>query len=359
MRQRIVRSLAPLLGLSLLGAGCFGPTKPVVGPDGGILKSTDGGVTWANKKSLVTGAKVVPSVATAKILQVAFDPQDSKTIYLATAESGLLYSLDAGESWQKPSGDILTVGRIGAIAVDPKDKCVVYAAKGNTIYKTTTCGRDWERIFFDPRPEVAFTQLIVDWYNPTVLYSGTSMGDIFRSQDSGANWQISTRTNGTAVVTLAIDPRDSRLLYAATYGSGLYKTVDGGNTWANIRKEFGEEFADARRAVQLVIDPVATSTVYVVSKYGIIRSDDGGTTWTGLKLTSPPSTVRINSMAIDPKNNKRIAYTGVGMLQFTMDGGTTWKAQKLPTTQAGSVIVYDPQDSKMLYLGTTAPPPKQ
>lgn len=340
----------------MLGAGCFGPATPAKGPDGGVWKSADGGLTWTNKKALVAGAKVTGGVAGAKILQIAFDPQDNHTIYLATAENGLLYSLDAGESWQQPQGDLLTSGRVGAIAVDPKNKCVVYAAKTNSIFKTEDCGRDWDRIFFDPRADVAFTQLIVDWYNPTILYSGTSAGDVFRSQDSGMTWQISKRVDGSAIVTIQVDPRDSRLVYAATYGSGLIKTTDGGNSWTEIRKQFDEDLRDSKRAIQMVIDPVATGTVYVVSKYGIVRTTDGGNTWKGLKLTTPPGTVRINAMAVDPKNNKHIAYTGVGTLEFTTDGGDTWRPQKLPTTQAGSSISFDPVESTVLYLGTTAPP---
>lgn len=342
--------------LSLLGAGCFGSSAPAQSSDGGVWKSMDSGVTWVNKKALVTGAKVTAGVASAKIVQTVFDPQDNHTIYLATEDSGLLYSLDAGESWQKPQGDILSTGRIGAIAVDPKNKCTVYAARTNSIFKTVDCGRDWERVFYDPRAEVIFTQLIVDWYNPTILFSGTSAGDVFRSQDSGVTWQISKRSDGSPIVSIAIDPRDSRLVYAATYGAGLLKTTDGGNSWIEIRKQFDDDLRDSRRAIQMIIDPVATGTVYVVSKYGIVRTIDGGSTWKGLKLTTPPGTVRINAMAIDPKNNKHIAYTGIRTLEFTTDGGETWRSQKLPTTKVGAVIMFDPIESKVMYLGTTELP---
>lgn len=356
MRFHIPSLVAPLAVLSLFGAGCFGSTAPVQSSDGGVWKSTDSGMTWVNKKALVSGAKVTAGVASTKIVQTVFDPQDNHTIYLATADTGLLYSLDAGESWQKPQGDILTTGRIGAIAVDPKNKCIVYAARTNSIFKTVDCGRDWERVFYDPRSDVVFTQLIVDWYNPTILFSGTSAGDVFRSQDSGLTWQISKRSDGSPIVSIAIDPRDSRLVYAATYGAGLLKTTDGGNSWTEIRKQFDDDLRDSRRAIQMVIDPVATGTVYVVSKYGIVRTTDGGTIWKGLKLTTPPGTVRINAMAIDPKNNKHIAYTGIRTLEFTTDGGETWRSQKLPTTQVGATIMFDPVESKVMYLGTTELP---
>ena len=357
MHSRFVRNFLPLAALALFGAGCILSTGPATGPDGGVWKTADGGTTWSNLKALVVGTQVTAAVDTTQILQVAFDPQDNNTVYLATVANGLLYSLNAGASWQYPSGDIMNNGRIGAIAVDPKDKCTVYAAKANVIYETTDCGRDWKQIFFDPRVDVAFTQLVVDWYNPTSLWSGTSAGDVFHSQDSGATWQISQREDGSAIVTIALDPRDSRTVYAATYGAGLIKTTDGGNTWTQIYKQFPDLMAsDAKRAIQLVIDPVTANTIYEVSKYGILKSTDGGDTWTALKLTSPPESVAIKAMAIDPKDDQNIVYTGVGVLQFTSDGGNTWKPEKLPTTQSGNTIMYDPVNSKVLYLGTIAAP---
>ena len=359
--------LAIVLSTTILfGAGCIGGAIPANQIDGGVWKSTDGGNTWMNKKALVQGAKVTAGVGTAKILQVAFDPQDNRTIYLATMDTGLLYSLDAGETWQQPASmpsqpatAQLNSGRVGAIAVDAKNKCVVYAAKGNSIFKTMNCGRDWDRIFFDPRAEIAFTQLNVDWYNSNNVYSGTSLGDVYKSDDTGITWKMVTRSDGNAIVTIAVDPRDSRLIYAATYGGGVLKSPDGGNTWRTIIKEFGDELYDSRRAIQLAVDPIAANVVYIVSKYGIVKTENGGDTWKGMTLTTPPGSIKINSIAIDPKNNKHILYTGIGVLQSTDDGGSTWKPRKLPTTQIGSTLVFDPVDSKILYLGTTALPPKQ
>lgn len=355
-RFTVPRSLFLLLALALFGQGCLGGgTTGPKGPDGGVWKTSDRGQTWVNKKAYVSGPKVTAAAANFKIVAMAFDPQDRNTIYLATAENGAMFSIDGGDSWQQ--GRIPNVTRVSAIAVDPKNKCTVYATSANRVYKTETCARDWSQIFFNPRTEITFTQILVDWYNPTMLYAGTSDGDLFKSQDSGLSWQKVKRIDGNAITSLALDPRDSRLLYAGTSGEGIWKTADGGVTWTQIKKQFGEEYRDGRRVTQVVIDPVASSTIYDVSKYGILKSVDGGETWTALNLTSPPGTVKINALAIDPKNNKNLVYTGVSTLQFTTDGGVSWTPKKLPTTQAGSALLIDPIDSKVIYLGTTAPPP--
>lgn len=342
----------PVLALVLLGQGCLGigGSSSPTGPDGGVWKTGDRGQTWVNKRALVQGPKVTAAAAGFSVVAMAFDPQDNGTIYLATNEHGLVYSTDAGESWQHSKG--LAAGRISAVAVDAKNKCTVYATGGNKIFKTQTCGRDWAQIFFDPQTAKQITQIVVDWFNPTILYAGTSEGDIFKSTDAGVSWRVSKRVEGTPISALVMDPRDSRLVYAGTQGSGIWKTLDGGATWVQIQKQFGEEFRDARRATQVVVDPKTPNLIYVVSKYGIIKSTDQGETWTALTLTSPPGTVQIASMAIDATDSKKIVYTGPTTLTLSTDGGATWTAKKLPTTKGGTALLIDPKNGNTMYLGT-------
>lgn len=358
LRSRLVASCAFLF---FFGAGCLGGSAPAAtGPDGGVWKTTDGGTTWVQKRALVTGPKVTAAAGSFGIVSLAFDPQDHNTVYAATQGNGLAYSLDGGESWQQSNSidstkTMLTTGRISAIAIDPKNKCSVYAASANKIYKTSNCGRDWAQVFFDPRTDKTFTQLAIDWFNPTILFAGSSDGDIFRSADSGVSWQTSKRIDGVAITSIAIDRHDSRVLYVGTQGEGIMKSTDSGTTWTQIKKEFGDEYQDARRVIQVVIDPVDSHTIYEVSKYGIIKSPDAGATWSAIPLTSPPGSVKISSLAVDGKNTKHLVYTGTSVLQFSNDGGATWVPKKLPTTQIGSSVMIDPMDSNVMYLGTTAP----
>ncbi len=349
---------APLLALSLFGAGCFSSSSTATGPDAGIWKTSDRGLAWVNKKALIApGPKITAAVAGYTILAMVFDPQDHNTIYAATRENGMIYTLDGGNTWQQPG--TLNTGRVNAVVVDPKQKCTLYAASGNKIYKSdNTCGRDWKQIFFDPRTEKSFTQLIIDWYNPTTLYAGSSDGDIFRSSDSGVSWQVVKRVDGISITSLVMNHKDSRTIYAGTNGDGIWKTVDGGDTWTQIKKQFDPDYRDARKVTQVLIDPIDAETIYDVSKYGIIKSVDGGETWKALTLTAPPGALKINNLAVDPKNNKNIAFTGVSTIQYSSDGGVTWKPGKLPTTKAGNVLVFDPVDSNILYLGTVPPPEK-
>jgi photosystem II stability/assembly factor-like uncharacterized protein len=346
-----VRFVLPVIAVLLAGAGCFGPATPAKGPDGGVWKSSDSGATWVQKKALVVSAKVTGSVGGFSITSMALDPEEHTAVYAGTRSNGLIASLDGGESWTQTK----ISGTVNAVVVDPKNKCAVYAASQNKIYKTTTCGRDWTQIFFDPRTDKIFTQLAIDWYNPLILFAGSSDGDIFRSNNAGMTWQTVKRVDGVKITSIAVDPRDSRLLYVGTEGEGIFRSNDGGTSWMQIKKQFSDDLSTARRVVQVVVDPVEKNVVYTVSKYGILKSTDGGTTWKPLTLTTPPGSVKIASLAIDPKNNHHLIYTGTKVLERSMDGGKSWSSQKLPTSQNGSVVLIDPISTNLVYLGTAAP----
>ena len=206
--------------LMLAGAGCGTTTTGTAGPDGGMWKSSDRGVTWANKRALVVSSKVTATGALFNVTDMVMDPQDNKTIYLATAQYGLVYSLDGGDSWQLAR--ISGVSKINAIAVDPKQKCTVYATSGNKIYKTVDCARDWQQIFFEPRTAVTFTRLVVDWYNPTNLYVGTSDGDILRSQSQGVSWEKVERIDGVPAMELVRAVQDA----VNPVGYSIYKSEE-------------------------------------------------------------------------------------------------------------------------------------
>ncbi len=349
LSSRIVRAIAPMGLISLLGAGCFGGTAKPVGLDGGVFRTRDNGTVWQQLSTLNLGTKI-GSIADVGVQSMAIDPQDSQAMYVGTVENGLLYSLDGGASWAQAKG--LTTGRISVIGVDPKDKCTIYAARGNQIHKTTNCSRDWNLVYVDSRPEVAFSVLTVDWFNAKRLYTGTTLGDIFRSDDGGTSWARLSQPESARISGIAIDPRDSRVVYVSTDGSGLLKSGDAGTTWDRIYKQF-ETFDYARRAKILVVDPSLANTLYTVSKFGILRSQDGGATWNALNLPTPPDTTDIRAMVVHPTNSSRIVYATNTNIVFTVDGGKTWMPKKLPTRRGVSAMLFDNVSSTSLFLGAS------
>lgn len=352
MQRSLFRLPVLVVGLLMLGQGCLTPANQAArGPDGGVFKSVDRGGVWAQKRVLIEGPKGV-SIGDEIVTTLAVDPQDHRTVYAGTVTRGLLVTLDGGDSWSAVGG--LNKGRIESIAVDAKDKCTVYASQGNKIFKTISCGRDWAQVWFDPKTDKIFTQVSVDWFNPTIVYAGTSEGDILKSTDAGANWLVAKRAE-SPVSSIAIHPKDSRIVYVATRGDGVWKTMDGGNTWLSIEKQLSS-FDNARRPSQIVVDPLEPETVYLVSKYGILKSTDGGTVWNPMALTSPPNSVEIRSLAVNPRDPKELQYITATTLLVSSDGGATWTAKKLPSTRIANVIAVDPEAGNTLYLGMGAAP---
>ena len=89
----------------------------------------------------------------------------------------------------------------------------------------------------------------------------------------------------------------------------------------------------------------------MASKYGLIRSKDGGASWEPLTLLTKAGSVEIDSLALDPKNANRLYYGTASTFYKSEDGGATWSTKKLPTSRAGAALLVDAGDSNVVYLG--------
>jgi photosystem II stability/assembly factor-like uncharacterized protein len=146
-------------------------------------------------------------------------------------------------------GPAVTSGRISDIAVDPINSSTWYiAAASGGIWKTTNSGTTFSPIF-DQYGSYSIGCLAIDPNNRNVIWAGTgennnqrsvAYGDgIYRSDDGGASWKNMGLKNSEHIGQISIDPRNSDVIYVAAYGPlwsdggdrGIYKTTDGGKTW--------------------------------------------------------------------------------------------------------------------------------
>lgn len=337
-----------LAGLVFTGAGCISFSGgDSSGTDGGIFKSVDKAENWLQK---VAVAAVKPgSLAGVNVVSLVFDPQDSKTIYLATAENGLFYTTDSGESWFTAGS--LSGGRINAVTPDAKDKCNVYAAAGNKIFKTSDCTRSWQNIYVDTRADQAVTALAADSYTPSIIYAGLSGGDFLKSIDSGASWTVIKRFEDQ-VAKILVNYYDTRVLYVGTAKKGVWKSTDGGANWTDLSEKL-EQFDGARDFKNLIFDFSKRDNLILASRYGLLRTADGGSSWQAINLLTPPGSVDIYSLAANPQNGNEIYYGTTSTLYKTVDGGARWVTKKLPTSRAATYLLVDPGNGSIVYLGTT------
>lgn len=145
-----------------------------------------------------------------------------------------------------------------------------------------------------------------------------------------------TRTFSGRVEALALDPRNSNVLYAGAADGGIWKTTDAGVTWKSLT-----DFQNSLSTGSLELDPANPDTVYVgtgegsfgISQYygaGVLKSTDGGTTWTNIQapFVTGPNSLRIPVMEVYPGDHNVVLAgttrsTGAGIYRST-DGGSTW-----------------------------------
>ena len=349
--MRVQPLFVSLALLPLLGAGCIsissGHKKAATG---GVFKSVDKGVTWIQKVALPT-SKGVQSIAGVDISTIAFDPGDPNALYLGSVANGLFYSYDAGESWQR-AGD-LTTGNVSVIAVHPREKCMVYAAVANRLFQSTDCSRSFQVIYTDPRSAATITALVIDWFNPRQLYLTTGTGELSRSTDGGGHWSPVRRWDD-GLAELVMSAGDSRKLWVATRGQGMWLTEDAGATWQDLKKTM-EPFEGARAFFAMAEDRAAPGTIMHASRFGLLKSTDSGHTWQKMNILTPPQAVTITSLAINPKNSQEVYYTTATKLYTSRDGGTSWATAEIPSNRTASTFAIDPANDAVLYLGVVQP----
>ncbi len=340
-----------LFSLPLFGVGCVqvaGSGSASGAGDGGVWKSADKGATWAQKVLIPGTAPQKRSIGAVNSIVFALDPQDHNAVYLGTAENGMFYTLDGGESWLQVGA---LKGKVPSIAVDPKDKCTIYAAYENKVQRSVDCTRTWQTIFFETRTEKAITAVAVDPGDGRVVFAGNSAGDLNVSKDSGGSWSVANRFK-SEVKKILIAPYDTKIIYVGTKTSGIWKSKDGGETWAEASEGF-KQYSGSSEYRDLIFDVSTPETLLYASQFGILRTNDGGASWSKVELLTPPGAATIYSVAVNPQDGKEIYYGTASTFYRTTDGGANWKTRKLPTSRAATVMMVDPAAPNVLYLGVT------
>jgi len=311
-----------------------------VGHSGGAAKSVDGGDSWQAINS---------GLSHTEVWSLAFDPNNPSRLVAGT--NGQIYatsSLPGGWQLGTPS----TQGTVWGINFVPSVPNLAYAAGFcSGVWESSDGGDTWTQ--HNAGLSVLCAEaLVVDPIQPTTVYASTNDG-IFKSVNGADSWtEISTAamawTPAKDYQALAIDPATPSTLYAAGgVPGGLFKTIDGGQTWSPMGSlpSNGEVGAYA-----VVVDPSSPSTVYIAAG-GVYKSPNGGDTWTAAGHVG--KTVR--ALLLVP-GTPTVLYAGVEDENFvyrSLDGGANWVpfgAGSLPPTGIYSLVLSPSGDT--LYAGT-------
>ncbi|HZS07159.1 MAG TPA: hypothetical protein VFD58_20150 [Blastocatellia bacterium] len=299
-------------------------------------------------------------------------------------------------------------GRVSAIALDPgyngtSNQTVYLGAAQGGVWRTRDNGATWAPLI-DDQPSLAVGSLAIDPANADVIYVGTGEGNgsadsyygagLLKSVNGGTSWSVITGPNSTsnpqvpafinaAITRIAIDPTNTQTIYLCTrtgqtYGAsggqgsaplgqrGVWKSTDGGATWANLDPTSS---GGGTSANDLIIDPQNSSRVYAgMLAQGIYRSTSGGTPGSWEKLTSnlPATDIGRITLAVGPPlapSTSATLYAAIannagsslrGIYRST-DNGTTWNVTN-STPSAGSTfynltLAVDPTDANIVYFG--------
>ena len=319
---RVAASPLSLAGISLSGLDALldpaaEPGDPMLAARGGTVPA--GAFARASEQAARVGSATQvsdPEIANAawklrgptnvggRLLDVVVDPRRKDSVYVAAASGGVWHSTDAGKRYRSVWPDHLTQA-IGALAVSKSG--VLWAGTG------------------EAGPG-----------GGSITYGGTG---VYRSADGGKSWQSMGLKGTDRIGRVVVDPRNENVVYVAANGPlysrggerGLYKTTNGGKTWALVLKGLN----DTTGAVDVQLDPKDSNTVYATTwdrirepdrrlytgvGSGAFKSSDAGKTWKrigGPSLASSPTLGRIG-VAVAPNDPNRVyvlASTEAGLTQ--------------------------------------------
>jgi photosystem II stability/assembly factor-like uncharacterized protein len=283
---------------------------------GGVWKSVNGGTTYK---------PIFDKEAVQSIGAISIDPKNPKVLWVGTGESwtrnsvsygdGLYKSADGGETWTNVG--LKDSERITKIAVDPTATDTVYVcvpgklfsdSDERGVYKTIDGGKTWIKILKGGNPSTGCGMLSLDSTNPRTIYA--SLWDFRRR-----GWSF--RSGGEGPTTPS--------------GSGLFKSTDGGATWAALDEKTAKGLpAKPWGRVAVTVAPSKPNVVYAVVEAvppanGLYRSEDGGATWHAEDRSQAMiwRPFYFSNLIIDPKDENKV-YKPDGALIASTDGGKTF-----------------------------------
>lgn len=265
------------------------------------------------------------------------------TICVGTVGGGLSQSPDGGDTWNRIRAPLPTECNVRALAVYPDNPHRILAGSDNGVYRSEDNGATWESLD-SPIDGTQIWSMTVDPTDPEVIFVGTRP-DAFRSKDGGRRWEklslgvANPCPVGTPRTTrLIVDPRDHRTVWAGIEVDGIYKSLDGGDTWLRLPELGPDPFHGDIH--DMAISPGRTTAIYATSPYGIATSTDEGESWDYHEFPKYQENDRwsyCRGMALKA-DDPNVIFVGngdtmpgiTGDIQVSRDGGNTWNATPLP-----------------------------
>ena len=334
---------------------------------GGVWKTTDAGVTWTplteQLSSLASGA-------------LAIDPTNPNFIVFGTGEQnysadsfygdGLFSSVDGGTTWTKVGLKTQVGNYIAKVGIAGSEASVLHVCSDAGYVRSSDGGVTWEP--FKPAGQWC-NDLVRSPMAPNTLFAGFYANGIYKSLDDGISWMQlggGLPLSGFQRITLAISASNADVAYAALINPsgalfGMYKTSDGGSTWSLLPSTPNYVCNQGWYDTALAVSPTDPNTVYAAGVFpycaagqgGIIKSVDGGATWTNITQASDGTQVHPDQHALEFAADGTLWVGCDGGVWKTTTGGSSWTDTN---STLGTALFYTvgvhPTDSTVLIGGT-------
>jgi photosystem II stability/assembly factor-like uncharacterized protein len=296
-----------------------------------------------------------PATMGGRVDDLAVLESNPAVFYVGTATGGLWKTVNNGTTWDVLFDDLEDAVSIGDIAINPNDANTVWVGSGennnrqsgswgNGLYKSTDGGATWKHMGLPTSKHIA--RIIVDPVDHDVVYVaalGSVWGrggdrGVYKTTDGGLTWaRVLHVDDDTGATELVMDPQNNKVIYAATYqrrratwgfngggpGSAMWKSSDAGRTWTRLTQgvpagALGRIGMDVYRANPNIL----YARIEHETESGTYRSDDAGRSWRKMSNTNPRP-MYFSQIRIDPSSDARIYVLGV-QLHISDDGGRTF-----------------------------------
>ncbi len=357
------------------------------------------GLEWRSIGPAATGGRIAD-------LAVVKAPGQADIIYVATTSGGVFKSVNAGISFAPVFDRAGAMMSTGAIAVAPSNPTIVWVGAGEAdnrqssswgdgVYKSIDAGATWQKMGLADTRHIG--KIVIHPNDPNIVYvaaAGHLWGSnadrgVFKTSDGGKTWKkVLYKDEHTGAIDLVMDPKNPEVLYAAMYqhqrkgwgyngggpGSGIYRTMDGGATWTELRNGLprGDKgriglaaFAGDNRVVYAIIEADGTpegggrggrggrggSPDAILTQGGIFRSDDSGETWKHVSGLNPRP-MYYSRLYVDPKDVNRVYVMGSNRGVFISDDGArTFREVFSEVHGEDHVLWIDPESPNRMVVG--------
>ncbi len=314
--------------------------------------------------------------------------EDFRIVYVGSASGGVWKSTNGGTSF-KPVFD-KHIQSIGAVVIDQDHPDTVWVGTGEPwirnsvsigggVFKTTNGGDTWKKLGLENTERIA--RIVIHPENSDIVYVA-AMGHlwgpnkergVYKTVDGGKTWEkVLYIDENTGCADITIDPGEPETLYAGMWdfrrkaytfrsggpGSGLYKTINGGEDWKKLTNDLPK---DSVGRIAVDISSVDTTIVYALiesKKTALYRSKDKGESWEKMNKTGvvKERPFYFCYIVADPVDTNRIYKPGL-QLGVSNDGGKTFESGMMMSFGSGvhpdlHALWINPKNNNNLYLGT-------